>query len=246
MKGYYANRDTLDVSSKGEVNNLLTEADVAAQRQIIAGVQAEFPDDTIVGEEEGFNVIPEAANGRCWFIDPIDGTQNFVRGLFPMFGVSIGLADDEGFLCGGVCYPGTGDLFMAERGKGATRNGKSISVAPTPAMNTARIDIDLGVQEDRRETLERFERIFIEGGQVRSHCAAVVPLCSIACGEADVYLHVGLNPWDYAAGVLLITEAGGRVTRLDGSPLSPFDGGRGVVATNGHVHDELLAILAES
>lgn len=243
VREYYSNRGAVAVSSKGEVNNLLTEADLAAQRLIVAAIREAYPDDTIVAEEEGMNVVPPQPAGRVWFVDPIDGTQNFVRGMFPHFGVSIAVADSDGLLSGGVYFPIPDDLFLATRGEGAMRNGKPVRCGSNDDLNTARIDIDFSTQNHRQETIDTFSGIIVDGGQIRSHCAAVVPLCSIACDEADIYLHVALNPWDFAAGALLITEGGGRVTRLEGSPLSPFDGGRGVAATNGAIHERLIEAL---
>jgi myo-inositol-1(or 4)-monophosphatase len=237
----YGDRQNVSVTSKVEPNDLLTEVDLAVQRLLVERIQAEFPDDRIVGEEDGFNEFPADPNVRAWVLDPIDGTQNFVRGLFPAFGVSIAFVEGNQPVAGGVKLPMTGQCFTAAAGQGAKLNGAPIRVSTVDDLERARIEIDFSTQPDREETLARFSRIFVEGGQVRCHCAAVVPLVSIAAGEMDVYLHVTLNPWDFAAGMLLVQEAGGRVSRLNGEPVGIFDGKRGFAASNGLVHDDLLS-----
>lgn len=239
----YAERTTVRVQAKSEDNDLLTEVDLAVQKQLVSRIQQDYPGDLIVGEEAGFDVFPQDPDARAWVLDPIDGTQNFVRGLFPHFGISVGLAQGGRPVAGGVALPITGDLFTAQQGAGAFRNGRRLECAATESLHYAKIEIDFSTQPDRRETIERFGDLMCRAGQVRCHCAAVVPLCAIAAGEMDAYLHVTLNPWDYAAGQIIIEEAGGRLSRLDGSPLRLFDGQRGVLASNGHVHDEIVELL---
>jgi len=242
----YAERDQVHVTSKTEANDLLTEVDLAVQKLLVDRIRQSYPNDVIVGEEDGYNQFPEDPSVRAWVLDPIDGTQNFVRGLFPTFGVSVALAEGGLPIAGGVALPLVQQVYLAQRGAGAYRNGARVHVSDLDSLGLARIEIDFATQPDREETLERFARIIVEGGQVRCHCAAVVPLVSIAAGEMDVYLHVSLNPWDYAAGQLLVEEAGGRTSRLDGRPLRLFEKARGVLATNGRVHDAVLQTLRET
>jgi myo-inositol-1(or 4)-monophosphatase len=245
VKDYYGSRDSIKVSSKSSINDLLTEADLAVQELIVARIKEAYPGDTIVAEEAGLNTIPKNPAGRAWVIDPIDGTQNFMRGLFPLFGVSIAFAEDGIAKAGGVILPMQDDIFLAEAGNGAYRNGKRMAVSTIDSLSAARVEIDFSTEDDRVETIDRFSPVIVNSGQIRSLCTAVVSLCSLAAGELDVYLHVTLKPWDYAAAQLLVEEAGGVTSRLAGEPLRIFDGGQGAAASNGILHDELLSMLAD-
>jgi myo-inositol-1(or 4)-monophosphatase len=239
----YAARDQVKVTSKSNPNDLLTEVDVAVQRHIIQRINDAFPGDAIAAEEEGYGHAPLDAGARCWVIDPIDGTQNFVRGIFPCFGISVAFAAGGVPVSGGVMLPVDNDLFLAEKGAGATRNGNRIQVSSVKHVEVSRIEIDFSGPTERRETIRRATRIILDGGQIRCNCATVVALCSVACGEMEAFFHVALNPWDYAAGQVLVEEAGGKTSRLDGAPLHLFDGQRGVLATNGHIHKELMGLI---
>ncbi|MEK7795142.1 MAG: inositol monophosphatase family protein, partial [Candidatus Hydrogenedentota bacterium] len=228
----YAERRSIAVSSKTGPNDLLTEVDSEVQRRIVSAITRAYPGDCIVAEEDGMNHAPGDLNARCWIIDPIDGTQNFVRGLFPMFGVSIAFAEKRLVRAGGVMMPVVDDLFLAEHGAGARRNGAALWASKRTDLATARVEIDFGNPTIRRDSLDRFSGFIEHAGEVRTVCAAVVGLCSVAAGEADGYVNVGLSEWDYAAAALIVEEAGGAVSRLDGSPVVLFDGRRGMLATN--------------
>lgn len=239
----YAERDTLVVSGKREVNDVLTDVDLEVQRRIVHAIQERWPDDMIVAEESGFDTIADTAPARCWFIDPIDGTQNFVRGLFPIFGISIGFAKDGVPTAGGVDFPIMHDTFLAARGEGATLNGKPIRVSKNATLAEARVDADIGLVLHRPAILKHIDTILSDAGQIRSYGAAVAGLCAIASGHTDAYIPAHLNSWDMAAGILLVDEAGGRVTRFDGAPIDLFAPFHSFAATNGPLHDELLAHL---
>ena len=186
---------------------------------------------------------PQNHGARCWIIDPIDGTQNFVRGLFPAFGVSIAFAASGRAVAGGVAVPALGDAFLAERGGGAHRNGAPLRVSTTPCLSVARAEVDFANQDLREETMRRLGGVLLRAGQIRCHCAAVIGLCSIATGDADGYFHVGLSPWDHAAATLIVDEAGGQSTRFDGSPIELFGADRSLLATNGRIHPECVAAV---
>ena len=239
----YACRDEIVVDSKTDANDILTEVDLAIQERIVARVRDAFPSDTIVAEEAGLSDTPDSPAGRCWLIDPIDGTQNFVRGMFPGFGVSIGFARDGVPVAGGVTVPMAGITFLAEKGSGATMNGQPAVVAPTPTVSVARAEIDFSHRVDRKKTLEQTSRFIEAVGQVRCHCAAVIGLCSIVSGDMDIFVHVNLNPWDFAAAMVIVQEAGGRVTHFDGRPLQVPGGRVDIIASNGIVHDEVIRLL---
>lgn len=239
----YAARQELTITSKSDANDLLTEVDLTLQKRAVEEIQQAYPGDAIVAEEGEFSKYPENPGDRCWIMDPIDGTNNFVRGLFPIFGISIAFAKQGSAVAGGVLLPATGDLFLAERGKGATHNGKRARVSAIQAVAKGRLDIDFSTTRDRREMVQRAAGIMYKMGQIRCHGSAVASICQIASGDIDAYLHMSLSPWDYAASQLIVEEAGGMATRLDGAPLPLFDGGKGVLISNGAIHEELLGLL---
>jgi myo-inositol-1(or 4)-monophosphatase len=241
----YAARGDLSIKAKADPNDLVTEVDLAVQEEIQKRIQTSFPGDAIVGEENGMTGFPAGADTRAWVIDPIDGTQNFVRGLFPSYGISLGLAIGGIPVAGGVAVPGSGDLFLAEKGKGAFRNGERIRVSAVDRIDHVRAEVDFAGMVDREATVKHFGPFIVKVGQVRCHCAAVIGLCSIATGDMDAYVHVTLNPWDYASSMIVVQEAGGMVTRLDGSPINLFDGRDGVLGSNGAIHSALSALAME-
>lgn len=239
----YAQRADLDVSTKTGPNDLLTEVDLYVQEQITRKINERFKDDAIVAEEMGLSARPADPPPRCWVIDPIDGTQNFVKGIFPIFGISIAFVENGDVVAAGVDIPLAGRLFLARRGQGATCNGTPLRVSGTESIGVARVEVDFANPDMRDETLARFSDIVRRAGQFRCNCAAVVGICSVASGDGDAYVHVGLNPWDSAAATLAVQEAGGIVTHRDGSPYGVFDADGSVVATNGVFHDECLALI---
>jgi len=242
----HAARRTLSVSQKSGLNDFLTEVDLEVQQRLITAIRESHPDDAIVAEEEGMDRLPDTAPTRCWFIDPIDGTQNFVRGLFPEFGVSVAFAEHGTLRAGGVAMPVSGDLFLAHRGGGATRNGHAMSVSAVENLDEARVDIDFGYPTQREKTLAWCGEVVRRAGQMRCYCAAVVGLCSVACGEADAYSSIETHPWDCAAGVLLIEEAGGTVTDFDGEAINPFATTTSILVSNGRIHDEILQAIVHA
>lgn len=246
VRDRWLTRHALDVRGKtADANDLLTEVDLEVQRRIVSAIEKTFRRDAVVAEESGLDKLPEDRKGRCWFIDPIDGTQNFVRGIFPEFGVSVAFADGGEVIAGGVAMAGAEILMLAGRGLGATRNGKSIRVSAVARLETARVDIDFGYPHQRRETLDRFGQIICEAGQFRCYCAAIMGLCSVACGESDAYAGIFTQPWDSAAGVLLVEEAGGRATDFDGVRTNLVLGHSTIVASNGRIHDTVLERIAQ-
>jgi len=243
VRAKYAARDGLVVSSKAEANDLLTEVDLAVQAELVARIHADFPSDAIYAEESGLNRTPTDLEGRVWLIDPIDGTQNFVRGLFPAFGISLAFAINGRPVVGGVAVPGKGELFLAEHGAGAYRNGERLRVSAIASIAHARVEVDFSCPSDRTETLKQFSRLIVETGQIRCHCAAVIGLCSIATGDMDAFVHVTLNAYDYAAAMVIVEEAGGLLTRLNGDPIHLFDGKPGVLGSNGLLHAQFFDVI---
>ncbi|MET0649590.1 MAG: inositol monophosphatase family protein, partial [Pyrinomonadaceae bacterium] len=176
-----------------------------------------------------------------WIIDPLDGTTNYAHG-YPVFCVSIAL-EHEGRIVVGVVYdPTRGELFAAERGEGATLNGRRIHASETSELNRALICTGFPYDVRERTNFERHFRDFIMKAQsVRRDGAAALDLAYVAAGRFDGFYEEGLRPWDVAAGVLLVEEAGGRVTHYDGSPFHIYK--PPIAASNGLVHDAMLAIL---
>ena len=242
----YASRGALTVTSKRDANDLLTEVDLTLQKRAVDQIRESFPGDSIVAEEGEFSRFGPEMQGRCWVMDPIDGTNNFVRGMFPIFAVSLAFAMHGSPAAAGVLLPGTGDLFLAERGAGSFRNGKRMHVSDVQHAGHARMDLDFATREDRSELLRRAGDLMTEIGQIRCHGSAVASITQVATADIEAYLHMNLSPWDYAAAQVLVEEAGGRSSRLDGTPLYLFDQRAGVLLTNGAVHEELLDLINRS
>jgi myo-inositol-1(or 4)-monophosphatase len=209
-------RAEITVAQKRDANDLLTEVDLTLQKRAVDLIHAQFPGDAIMAEEGEYAKPPKDKNARCWIMDPIDGTNNFVRGLYPLFGISIGFAVGGEVIAGGVALPGKGVILLAERGAGATMNGAPLRVSGTKILGNARVDFDFS------------------GG------SAVASIAQVATGDIDAYVHMSLSPWDFAAGQLIVEEAGGIASRHDGTPLRVFDGKKGVVISNTALHAELL------
>ncbi len=225
---------------KGEVD-LVTEADRASEKLIVERLRARWPEHGIVGEE-GARSHPEAE--YRWYIDPLDGTTNFAHG-YPVFCVSIALVYNDEELVAGVLYDPTRDeMFSAERGQGATLNGKPIHVSKTTRL--AESLLGTGFPSHKRHqnpNIYFYHQITLRSHGVRRAGSAALDLANVACGRYDGFWEFNLNPWDTAAGTLLVREAGGLVTRFDGSPYR-LDS-REVLASNGLIHDKLMKNFRE-
>ena len=229
---------TTDYELKGSQHDLVTEADHRAEDLIIEHISAAFPDHGVVSEERD----PHQLGARYrWVVDPIDGTTNFAHGI-PFFAVSIALERD-GDLALGVLYdPVRDELFTAEVGEGAYVNGRPIRVSTVTEMRRAVLATGFPHKPGLREAnMRHFERLVPITQGMRRFGSAALALAYVAAGRLDGYWDLDLNRWDLAAGALLVTEAGGRVTNGDGEPL-PNDEGH-IIASNGHLHDELLTHL---
>ncbi|MDR2739643.1 MAG: inositol monophosphatase [Treponema sp.] len=240
VRSNYANRRLLPVNSKAHANDFLTEVDIKVQKQLVAEIQQTFPGDSILAEESGLNAYPDKIPDRCWAIDPIDGTQNFLRGLFPAFGISLALIERGIIVAGGILMPVQGDIFLSALGKGALKNNRPIRVTETADLALARVDVDFDGPANREEIIKRSRKLLVKAGQIRSNACSVVGFCGVASGEQEAYMVLGINTWDIAAGVILVTEAGGTVTRFDGSPVNPFDSRKDALISNGVIHHVCL------
>src|SRR5688572_4248468 len=226
------------ISNKEGINNLVTEADHASEKAIFWVIKKNFPDHQILSEETG--EINQDSRYK-WIIDPIDGTVNFAHGI-PLNCVSIGIEHEGEMIMGAVYNPHINEMFFAEKGKGATLNDKPIRVSAQ--TQTAHACLVTGFPYTyinmKNGPLEIFERFIRRGIPVRRLGSAAIDLCWVAAGRFDGFYEHKLEPWDSAAGYLIVEEAGGKVTDLGGNPFSIYQ--HKILATNGNIHDEMLAV----
>ena len=225
-----------EVSSKSTITDLVTATDKHAERAIKEDVLTNFPDHGILAEESGETFSDSAYQ---WVIDPLDGTTNFVHGLAP-FCVSIALMKDNEPLLGVVSELPIGNLFWAVRNEGAYCNGEPIHVSTTRLIADALLITGFAYEHDSKwvTNMNLFKEFTNISQGVRRLGSAAADLCYVACGKADGFWEIGLHPWDSAAGILLIMEAGGKVSRMDGKAFTIHD--QQLLATNGHLHQEML------
>jgi myo-inositol-1(or 4)-monophosphatase len=227
---------TFVISNKEGVNNLVTEADHAADKAIQSVIKEAFPDHGIVSEETEETV---SESDYKWIVDPIDGTVNFANGI-PICCVSIGLEYKGKMLMGAVYNPVMNEFFFAEKGKGATLNDKKISVSNKAEVLTSCLvtGFPYTYLDETNGPLEVFSRLIRKGVPVRRLGSAAIDLCWVAAGRFDGFFEHQLNAWDSAAGFIIVEEAGGKVTDIKGQTYSPYK--PGIIATNGKIHDELV------
>ena len=228
------------VTKKGDYN-LVTEADLASEAMIIERIKSHYPRQTILAEESGEAVVVDGDSRWKWIIDPLDGTTNFAHG-YPCFCVTMAL-EHEGELVIGVTYdPTRNELFTAEKGQGASLNFKPIHVSSTDKLSDALVVTGFPYDFKEKSDFARHLHSFLIASRgVRRDGSAAIDMAYVACGRYDGFWEEGLNPWDVAAGVLMIAEAGGRVTNYDGTPLSIYD--PPICTSNGVIHEEMLAVL---
>jgi myo-inositol-1(or 4)-monophosphatase len=224
---------------KGEYD-LVTAADRASERLIVERLHALFPQHGIVAEEGGG---AEMRSEYRWFVDPLDGTTNFAHS-FPMWNVTLALAHCDEVIAGVVFDPVRDEIFTAERGSGAYLNSGRIHVAPARILEDALVATGFPSRRRHQNVNVHFyyQLAMITHG-VRRAGSAALDLAYTACGRLDGFWEFGLNPWDMAAGTLLVEEAGGRVTGMRGECLDLY--GPHVLATNGFIHGETLTLFEE-
>ncbi len=235
--------------------DIVTDVDLAVEKLIIKEIKREYPDHAIIAEEDTFanetNMEKVLNAPYIWFVDPIDGTMNFSRGI-PFFAVSIGVFQTEtlkssknfeylsGELIAGVIYaPKLDRLYTAEKGKGAKLNGKKIQVSKTKKLLDS--VIATGFPRNQTKNIPYFKKMMKETRAIRRFGAASLDLAFTASGEYDGYWEFGLAPWDIAAGALIVKEAGGKVTDTNGNLLDLF--GKDIFVSNGKIHEETLNIF---
>jgi len=229
-----------EISYKGDVD-IVTQADKRSEKAIVARLTEAFPEHSIAAEE---GTGHEGTSEFRWHVDPLDGTTNFAHG-YPCFCVSIALAQRETLLAAVVFHPYYNELFAAARGEGATLNGKAIHVSKSASVATSLLCTGFPVQNRQLSpNLQFYGEFTMRSHGVRRDGSAALDLASVAAGRFEGFWEFGLKPWDTAAGVLLIEEAGGKVTDFAGAPY--WLGGPMILATNGLIHEEMRAAALET
>ena len=234
------------IDKKGDID-LVTEVDVAVERMFRALAAERFPDHLVLGEElQQDDLVRHTAPGYCWVFDPIDGTTNFAHGL-PIFCASLGLELDGEAIVAAVYDPTRRELFTAERGQGARLNGERIAVTQAASVLDSLLvtGFPYTVQQPEigDELVALFGHFLGRSRAVRRLGSAALDLCYVAAGRLDGFYESTLKPWDSCAGALLVEEAGGVVTDWSGTRFQSRLGQ--VLATNGRIHDEMRAMIAD-
>lgn len=229
----------LNISMKGDIN-LVTEADLASEKLIIERIKSYYPKHSILAEESGSSVVDGESVWK-WIIDPLDGTTNFAHG-YPCFAVTIALEHAGEIVVGVTFDPTRNELFAAEKGQGATLNNKPIRVSETDKLANSLLVTGFPYNFKQKENFARHLTDFLlEARGVRRDGSAAIDLAYIACGRFDGFWEEGLNPWDIAAGILLINEAGGQITDYQGLQIDLYN--PPICASNGLIHQEMLEVL---
>lgn len=225
------------VKEKG-VADYVTQVDIAVQNFMRKSLYTLAPDIQFLGEETG---LQQMSADCYWILDPVDGTTNLMHN-YQHSVVSLALCRQKEIVLGIVYDPFHDELFSAVKGEGSFLNGQSIHVSATPKLSEIIIGIGTAKRELAKENFTRFLKVYENSQDVRRLGSAALELAYTACGRQGGYFEIYLNPWDYAAGMLLVQEAGGKVTDWNGNLLDPAQGCQ-VIATNGLVHEELLKLL---
>lgn len=232
---------TVDVHYKGNIN-LVTDIDIKCESAIKEIIRHEFPTHAILAEESDRDFEEREF---CWIIDPLDGTTNYAH-KYPFFCVSIALTRHMTPVAGVVFNPVSGELFRAERGKGAYLNGNKLEVSRVKELDRSFLctGFAYNIRETSDNNLDHFASFVLKAQAVRRDGAAALDLCFVGSGRFDGFWELNLHAWDVAAGILVIEEAGGKVTELTGNQYSIFS--KSFVASNGLIHDQMLEVIKEN
>lgn len=232
-------RQPLEITYKRR-SDLVTEADRKSEALIVDRLQSHFPEHAIVAEEGSGQ---KTGSDYCWYVDPLDGTTNFAHGV-PVFGVAMGLAYRGEVVAGVVYDPTRNELFTVERGAGAFLNGQRLHVSKNGVLGECLLATGFPPFATNHDlNIEFYFGLTQLSHGIRRAGSAALDLCFVASGRYDGFWELKLNPWDKAAGSLLVTEAGGLVTGIDGKPFKLL--GDDVFASNGLVHDQMLRVFNE-
>ena len=220
--------------------DIVTEADRRSEALIIGRLEKTFPTHSIISEEGGGQKIQ---SDYCWHVDPLDGTVNFAH-KFPVFCVTLALLYRDEPIAGVVYDPTRGELFTAEKGSGAFLNGSRLHVSKNAKLSECLLATGFPPHDERHGLNSRlFLEFTTRSHGIRRAGSAALDLCSVAAGRFDAFWELKLNTWDMAGGCLMVTEAGGRITNLQGGPhrIAPAE----IFVSNGLVHDEMLSVFRE-
>ena len=229
----------VSATTKSSPTDMVTQWDRASEQMVTGDIALLRPDDGIVGEE---GASRQGTTGLTWHVDPIDGTSNFFFDI-PLWAVSVGVADETGPLAGAVYAPALGEMWTAARGRGATLNGRPVSVRTNDSLGDALVGTGFSYRlAERPDHARRVARMVTEVRDIRRLGAAAIDLCFVACGRLDVYFEEHLHSWDLIAGQVIATEAGALVTGFAGEPVTPD---RVLAATPG-VHAAFVDLVART
>jgi myo-inositol-1(or 4)-monophosphatase len=232
-------KSPLEISYK-RPSDLVTQADRRSEALIVARLHRHFPEHAVVGEEGGGQRINSDC---CWYVDPLDGTTNFAHG-FPVFCVTLGLAHRGEIITGVVYDPTREEVYTAEKGAGAFLNDQRLHVSKTASLSESLLATGFPPFAHNHDlNIQFYYRFTMLSHGIRRAGSAALDLCSVAAGRFDGFWELRLNPWDKAAGTLLVTEAGGRVTDLAGGP-SKLEASE-IFASNGLIHDQMIPVFSE-
>lgn len=234
----YLDKD-LEIEYKGDIN-LVTQVDKKSEEMIVTCIQNHFPEHDIMAEEGSGGERKDSP--YKWIIDPLDGTTNFAH-RYPLFAVSIGLEYQGEILAGIVYDPNKDEVFRSYAGEGAFLNNKKIKVSAVDDMERAMLATGFAynIRETPKNNLNHFSEMLMHSQAVRRDGVAAIDLCYVACGRYDGFWELNLFPWDTAAGILMITEAGGRVSRFAGESYTCYE--KDILVSNGSIHDQMISHL---
>jgi myo-inositol-1(or 4)-monophosphatase len=239
LMDFYNSREDLNISYK-EDNSILTRADIASEKLIVEAIKKKFPSHSILAEE-GDKLDMDSE--YTWCIDPLDGTTNFSI-HYPFFCVSIALFKKSEPIIGVIYFPSQDELYHAKKGGGSYLNERLIKVSSESAFNRAIVAFS---NSRREQDIKLISKIFLElrllKQKLRHFGSAALELAYTACGRISGFLSIGTNIWDIAAGMILIKEAGGKITTLSGKEYTLEDEGKIIIATNELIHENLLVFL---
>lgn len=234
---YYERRIGFEL--KGDYD-LVTEADRASEKLVVERLNAYFPSHSVLGEEGG---LRDKRSDYRWYVDPLDGTTNFAHG-YPMFNVTLALEHNGELVCGVIYDPLRQEMFAAELGGGAFLNGHRISVSKAAKLEESLLSTGFPSRKRHENVnIHFFHQVAMLTHGVRRGGSAAIDLAYVACGRLDGFWEFGLNPWDMAAGLLLIREAGGRTTDMHGGPVK-LDGAH-IAVSNTAIHEPMLELFSE-
>lgn len=230
-----------DVAHKGAIN-LVTDVDLASEQLIRDAIATHYPRHEVLAEEGGLH---ERHSDYRWVVDPLDGTTNYAHG-YPIFAVSIALEYKSEAVLGVVYDPMRDELFTAERGGSAALNNRPIRVSTTADLMQSLLSTGFpyDIKTSKMTNLDHWANFAMNAQALRRDGAAAIDMCYVACGRFDGYWELNLGPWDTAAGALIVTEAGGRVTDFRGGEFSIYK--PEVIASNGTIHQQMIEVIARS